>query len=261
MSVESFDTLSVLTIFICTAVFIFVSFEFGYQIGKYIRTHGEIKADTSQGPMVGGVLAMLAFVLAFTFSMAASRLDTRKQGVLEEVNAINSAYLLAELLAQPHRAEMKRLLSEYVNTRLLAIEQNDLEMAIAKSLELHKLLWAQVTVIEKQIPTVSTILFIQSINKIINVHEKRVNAAVRDRIPDSIWLTLMLITAFTMVTTGSQTGLIKTRRLIQVIPTVLAFSALITLVVDLDRPSELGQIKVSQEAMIDLQKKMNQARQ
>lgn len=260
MSVEWFDTLSIRYVFIGTAVLIFFSFEVGYQIGKYIRSHDERKADTSQGPMVGGVLILLAFVLAFTFSMAASRFDSRKQNVLEEVNAINTAYLRADLIAQPHSYQMKRLLREYVDIRLQAIEENKIEMGITKSIELQKLLWTLITEIEKQNSTASTPLLIQSVINIINLHEQRVTAGFHDRIPGSIWLTLMFITAFTMVTIGSQTGLIKTRRLTQVIPTVLAFSALIALVVDLDRPADLGQIKISQEAMVELQKRMNPAR-
>jgi formate-dependent nitrite reductase membrane component NrfD len=85
-------------------------------------------------------------------------------------------------------------------------------------------------------------------------------AATRNRIPGSIWFTLYAISAFAMLAMGSQTGLARTRRLIQVIPLVLVFSALMTLVADLDRPAELGLIKVSQEAMISLQESMDRAR-
>ena len=117
MSKELFDSLSIFSIFIGTAVFILISFEVGYQISKYAQSHYKGKIGTSQGPMVGGILAMLAFVLAFTFSMAASRFDDRKVTVLNEANAINSAYLRADLIAQPHRTEVKRLLREYVDIR------------------------------------------------------------------------------------------------------------------------------------------------
>lgn len=258
MSEAFFDTLSVFSIFIGTVLFIFVSFEVGYQVAKYIRSKDEKKTDTTQGPMVGGVLAMLAFVLAFTFSMTASRFDERKQNILLEVNEINTAYLRADLLAEPHKSEMKQLLREYVAVRLNAVEDKQIEIVISKSLEIHKRLWSLVTGAVKQNSTSLNPLLVQSVNNIINLHENRVNAAIRNRIPDSIWLTLILITAFSMVTIGSQTGLIKTRRLIQVIPAVFAFSALITLIVDLDRPAQLGQIQINHEAMIDLQLRMNQ---
>ena len=259
MSKELFDSLPIFSIFIGTAVFILLSFEVGYQISKYTQSHYEGKIDTSQGPMVGGILAMLAFVLAFTFSMAASRFDDRKEAVLNEANAINTAYLRADLISQPHKTEVKRLLREYVEIRLQSLKK--MEVALARSLELHELLWNQATLAAEKNPQNLNLLIIQSINEVINIHHKRLNVAVRNRIPADIRLTLYMITAFAMVTVGSQVGLTRTRRFNQVIPMVLAFSALITLVADLDRPAQLGLIKVSQETMIDLEKSMSRARQ
>ncbi len=255
-----FDSLSITSIYIGTAVFLLLSLEVGYQIGRYERSRSHDAGDTSQGPMVGSLLTMLAFVLAFSFSMAASRFDLRKQNVLNETNAINTAYMRADFLDQPHKSEIQRLLREYVDVRLRGIVLGNREMAVTRSLELHRLLWSQATSLARENPTVLNAQLVQSIVDIINIHEKRLTAATRNRIPGSIWLTLYAIAAFAMITMGSQTGLARTRRLIQVIPLVLAFSALITLVADLDRPAELGLIRVSQEAMIDLQKNLNRAK-
>jgi len=253
MGPELLDSLSIISVYAGTVVFILISFEVGYQIGKYARLHYCDKGDTSQGAIMGGVLAMLAFVLALTFSMAASRFDHRKQNLLGEVNAIHTAYLRTDLLAQPHRTEVRRLLREYVDMRLAGIEKAKRDMAINRSLELHQLLWSEVVAAAENSPTRLNALMVQSINEIIDIHEKRITAVLRERIPANIWLTLYAITAFGMITMGSQSGLATSRRSIQVIPTVLAFSALITLVVDLDRPADLGLIKVSQQAMFDLQ--------
>jgi hypothetical protein len=259
MGDDMFDSLSIPFIYIGTALFLLLSIEVGYQIGMYTRSRSHNTVDTSQGPMVGGILAMLAFVLAFSFSMAASRFDLRKQNVLNETNAINTAYMRADFLDQPHKSEVQRILREYVDVRLRGIEPGNREMAMTRSLELHRLLWSQATSVARENPTVLDARLVQSIVDIINIHEKRLTAATRNRIPGSIWLTLYAIAAFAMITMGSQTGLAGTRRLIQVIPLVLAFTALITLVADLDRPAELGLIRVSQEAMINLQKNMNGA--
>lgn len=256
-----FYSLSIIFIFIATTVFILLFFEVGYQIGKFYRSHYENKGDTSQGPMVSGILAMLAFMLALTFSMVASRYEIRKQNVLNEAIVINKAYLRADLVAQPYRTEVKRFLREYVDIRLQGVEKTTVERAITRSQELHKLLWTQATLAAEQNTTILTGLMIQSINEIINIHEKRLTAGFRDQIPSNIWLALYAIIAFAMITMGSQTGLAKSRRLIQVIPMTLAFSVVITLIADLDRPAELSQIKVSQEAIIDLQKSMNREKQ
>ena len=154
---------------------------------------------------------------------------------------------------------MKNFLREYVDIRLHGLK--NMEIALTRSLELHELLWGQATLAAEKNPQALNLLLIQSINEVINIHRKRLNVAVLDRIPGVIWLTLYAITAFAMVAVGSQVGLARTRRFNQVIPMVLAFSALITLIADLDRPAQLGLIKVSQEAMITLEKNMSRARQ
>jgi hypothetical protein len=147
-----------------------------------------------------------------------------------------------------------------VDVRLYGIEPGNRVKALSRSLELHRLLWSEASSVARKNPTVLNARLVQSVIDIIIIHEKRLTAATRNRIPNSIWFTLYAIAAFAMLAMGSQTGLARTRRLIQVIPLVLAFSALMTLVADLDRPAELGLIKVSQEAMIGLKESMDRAR-
>jgi hypothetical protein len=61
-----------------------------------------------------------------------------------------------------------------------------------------------------------------------------------------------------MITMGTQVGLTGKRRLVAIIPLALAFAALATVVVDLDRPRK-GLITVSQQAMVNLQTSMNRS--
>jgi len=98
--------------------------------------------------MVSGLLAMLAFVLAFTFAMAASQHNIRKQNILNEANIIGTAYLRADLLGERDETKVKQLLKEYVDIRVYAIVMGDKELIkdmLARSLEIHDLLWAKVS--------------------------------------------------------------------------------------------------------------------
>ena len=61
------------------------------------------------GVVEGAIFALMGLLIAFTFSEAASRFDTRRQLVVEEANAIGTAYLRLDLLsasAQPHCARV-----------------------------------------------------------------------------------------------------------------------------------------------------------
>jgi hypothetical protein len=258
-SANFFDSVSIFLIFFATVVFILVFFEAGFRVGKYMLSRYAKKTDAALGPMVGSTLAMLAFVLAITFSMAASRFDQRKQNLLAEVNAIEIAYLRADLLAQPQKTKIKRYLLEYVDTRLLGAEKGARESALSKTLMLHNLLWTEVKSAVQENPTRLSAMVVQSVNDIITIHEKRMTYAIRQRVPLQIWFALYAIAAFAMVAAGSQAGLSESRRILQVIPTALGFVVLMTLIIDLDRPVDVGLTKVNQTAMIDLRGKMDSA--
>jgi len=75
-----------------------LAIEGGYRLGKWRHVHAADEKDDPVGAMVGSVLGLLAIMLAFTFHLAATRFDARRHAVLEEANAIGTAYLRARLL-------------------------------------------------------------------------------------------------------------------------------------------------------------------
>src|SRR5687768_13501661 len=93
------ETMPIAGAYLCIVLLILAACEVGILIGRHHRsTRQDEGALTSLGPMVGGLLGMLAFVLAFTFSMAATHHSTRKQDVLAEAIDIGTAYLRADLI-------------------------------------------------------------------------------------------------------------------------------------------------------------------
>jgi hypothetical protein len=90
----------------------------------------------------------------------------------------------------------------------------------------------------------------------IDLHLKRVTAGIRDHIPFAIWVSLYLLTIVTMAAMGYQIGLGGSRQVIIELALAFSFSAVLVLIADLDRPLK-GTIKVSQQAMIELQEKLN----
>ena len=203
------------------------------------------------GAVVGATLGLLAFLLAFTFGMAASRYDTRKQLVLQEANAIGTTYLRVEMLPEPQRSEIRNLLREYAAQRVGGVTAIMTPEIMAKSGALHDRLWAQAVAVGGQSPNSIVVgLFVQSLNETIDLDETRVTAG-RNRIPDTIWLALYVVTILTMAAMGYQFGLTGEHSWPVTILLVLVFTTVIMLIADLDRP-QAGWLKVSQQAMIDL---------
>lgn len=263
MSRYFFESMSVGAAYVCIVLLVLASCEAGFLIGRHHqRKSRDEEAHASVGPMVGALLSMLAFVLAFTFSMAASHHDARKRNVLAEANHIGTAYLRADFLVEPQRAEVKRLLIEYVDIRLQAANPDgDWQEALKRSLEIQHLLRSRVTVAARADPAPTMALLVESINQIIDMHEQRLMDAVRARIPGGIWFGLMAIAVLAMGAMGVQLGLSGKRRLIGIVPVALAYSILATLILDLNRPQG-GFIKVGQQPMMDLRETLSrEARQ
>ncbi len=232
-----------------------LSYEVGYQTGKHTHRHKKDVDPSSLNHIVSGILGMLAFVLAFSFAMSSSQHRARRALVLDEANTVGTAYLRADLLKEPYKSNIKKLLKEYVDVRIKGANRENFVKAVQRSVELHELLWHQVSEAAQKDPSKCTLLVVKSINNVIDMHSKRIAAALRSRIPTSIFIALLAISALTMITMGVQAGLAESRKLIAVIPLILAFAVLTALVVDLDRPQR-GIIKVSQQEMIDIKKSM-----
>ena len=248
------DLLPIWGVFLATVAVVLLAVEGGFRLGQYRRRRSEQEDRPPVGEMVAATLALLAFMLAFTFGLAASRFDVRRGLVIDEANAIGTTYLRAGLLPEPHRSDVRSLLREYVDVRLEAVQPDKLSQSIGRSEELHARLWAHaVAVGEKNPGSIVVGLFIASLNEVIDLHAKRLALGVRNRIPGTIWAALSFVAIIGTSVMGFHAGLAGSGRSLALLALVLAFSAVVTLIADLDRPQE-GLLRVSQQTMIDLQK-------
>jgi ABC-type multidrug transport system fused ATPase/permease subunit len=248
------DALPLWALFIVILLVVLLSVECGYRLGRYRR--GQQEKEAPVGTMVGATLGLLAFILAFTFGLAAARFDARRQVLLDEANAIGTTYLRAGML--PERGEeIRGLLRDYVRTRLDAIQSGNVAEGVRRSENIQHQLWtAAETVGAKNPNSILVGLFVQSLNETIDLHAKRVQAGLRSRIPGAIWLCLLAVAALSLAAMGYLEGLSGTRRSLAVIAVAIAFSVVIELIADLDRPRE-GVLRVSQQALLDVQRSMN----
>ena len=251
------DALPLWSLFPVIVVLVLATIEGGYRLGSARHRRSDREKDAPVGAMVGKLtLGLLAFMLAFTFGMAASRFDTRKQLVLDEANAVGTTYLRTAMLPE-ERDDIRALLRSYVDARLEAVRSDRVAEAILRSEEIQGQLWSAATRVGLHHPDSIVVgLFVQSLNELIDIHAKRVTAGLRNRIPGAIWLVLLTIATLSLGAMGYHIGLVGTTRSLAIIVVAVSFSAVIALIADLDRPQE-GTLTVSQQALIDLQQSMN----
>ena len=249
------DFLPLWALFPITVAVAVIAVELGYRVARYRLQHSKEENPAQVGGMVGATLGLLAFMLAFTFGLAGSRFEARRQVMLSEANAIGTTYLRAKMLPEPMRTDAQNQLRGYVDLRLEAVQPGKLEQALEKSEELHHSLWSVAIATSEKDRSAITSLFIQSLNQVIDLHATRVMAGLQSRVPGVIWLVLYMLAFLAMVLLGYQSGLAGSRRSIAVIALILGFTSVLILIADLDRPGQ-GMLQVSQQAMIDLRQSM-----
>jgi hypothetical protein len=256
MTTAPLDAVPLWGMFLAFGLLLWASMESGYRLGKWRRARISDEKEQPVGAMVASILGLVALVLGFTFSLAGMRFDARRMAILEEANAIGTTYLRAKLLPEPQRSEVIRLLREYVEVRLAGVEEGKTEQALARSEELHALLWAQAAAAaEQDTSSIMTGIFIQSLNETIDLHSKRVLVGIRSRIPLVIWIGLFGLAMLGMSAVGYQAALSATRRSPAMIALILSFAVVLLFIADLDRGQE-GLIRIGQQSLIDLQKSM-----
>jgi hypothetical protein len=254
MITEPLDVLPLWLLDVCFGLALWGTLEAGYRAGRWRHVHKPDEQVQQVGAIVASILGLLALVLGFTFSFAASRFDARREAVLEEANAIGTTYLRTRLLSPDLRKQSAAALKEYVDVRLHGVRSGDPTAAIARSEELHEVLWSQAAIAGQENPTSEMVaLYIDSLNKVIDMHEVRVQAGTRSRIPVVMWSGLLVMSLLSLAAVGYQSGLSNTRRSPVKLVMILAFTIVLALIADLDR-SQQGLLRVGQQAMVDVQK-------
>jgi hypothetical protein len=152
----------------------------------------------------GATLTLLALLLGFSFSMAITRYDQRKNYEEAEANAIGTEYLRADLLPVDEAAKVRELLKDYLDERILFYRTRDageLRAINERTANLQTALWAAVLAPPAIDATRLTALAVAGMNDAIN-SQGYTQAAWRNRIPLEEWALLLTIAVCANVLVG-----------------------------------------------------------
>jgi hypothetical protein len=253
---ELLDKFPTWGLFLLSWLFTFLSIEIAFHLGHFRQGKLTSGKKIFTGPFVVASLSLSAFMIAIVFSTVHSRFNELKHIVLDEANAIGTVFIRADLLPQEDRQEIRELIQEYVNLRIDPTRgetKESIKLIIDRSEELQSELWSIAIAIAEQRPTPISALFVQSVNELIDMHEKRVTIGLHYRIAGKIWILLYGLTIITMAMGGYDTGQSGSRRSIPInLFAAAAFSLIFVLMITLDRPHQ--QLSTTTKAaLIDLQ--------
>jgi hypothetical protein len=231
--------------------------ELGFRLGAKVSRRGPT-GDAQGQALEAGILTLFGLLLAFTFSMAANRYDLRKQIVLDESNAIGTAFLRASALPEGTAANLQRLLRSYLAARLDLYRGGDVSASDAgeRAARLQKELWRLASEQARRAPTPVAALMLSALNDAIDLREKQ-SAAFENHIPETLLLFLFLISLTAMGAVGYLNGLGSRRHFVLSALFAMVVSLTLFLVLDLDRPRR-GLIRLSHESLLRLQSSFEQ---
>ena len=173
---------------------ILVCLELGYRVGQRGSAKNPETAHEGIGVLEAAVFALLGLLLAFSFAGGTSRLDTKRQLIVQEANAIGGAYSRLDLLPTDDQPEMRRLFREYLDTRLQAYEKSEEETTTVTQhvQELQQEIWSRAVAASRADPSLKlSMVLLPAINQMNDVTTMRTIAA-RTHLPGLI---LALMTA------------------------------------------------------------------
>lgn len=240
--------------FVALAAFL-VTIEVGYRIGWRHRSENSEDAKSHITALQTALLGLLALLLGFNFAMASARFDSRKALIQDEVNAIGSAYLRAELLPPEQAQQLIPALRGYLDTRINFMQAGGDEMEVkAMSKEAARAdarIWELTEKIVADNPgSWSQSFFAQSVNEMINVKWKR-SAALDNHVPEEVIYLLFLVAIGALGFIAYSYGIRGTRRHFSTAFFAVLISFVLATILDFDRPNG-GFIQVSDEEMLRL---------
>jgi len=231
-------------------------------IGQRLGDAGRKKSDKVPHIQINSVVVsafgLLTLMIAFTFQIATSRYESRKQLLMDEVTKIRTTFLRAGLIPEPFRTNTKSMLIEYVDGRLQIVYDLDaLGRLLNRSQQILDTLWKYSEILaEQDRSSEAYALFIISVNEMIDTQNQRLTVALQYRIPRAVIITLFIIEIFSMLVLGYQFGMSGKRNSRLNMVLALIFSIVIFLILVLDRP-ELGLARLNQKPMQTLHEQMH----
>jgi hypothetical protein len=230
----------------------------GLAAGRSLSHHRDTLREPF-GVVQAALLTLVGLILAFGLAMAVGRYESRRAAVVDDANAIGTAYLRAQTLQEPVRSLALPLYPRYADESIRLGEtvpgSKEQLRAIAAESALQRRLWSLAGQALAAQPSQSAPrLYVESLNEMIDMQTTRVSG-LNNRVPPPISLVQVLGAAAALGLLALYLAMLS-----RGVVTVLLAAGLLTLLLfvtfDLDRPAR-GFIKVSAAPLIAVRASMD----
>ena len=222
--------------------------DIGRRIGTRRRAQDPEGAGAGTGAVDGAVFALLGLLVAFTFSGAAARFDTRRALIVEEANAIGTAYLRLDLVPASAQPALRDLFRRYMDSRIEVYRKlpdlNAAKAELAQSAKLQADIWNQAVAAGRLegAPPAATMLLLPALNQMIDITTTRTMAG-QIHPPMVIFLMLFGLALAGALLAGYGMAGGKSRDWLHMLAFAAVLALAIYVIIDIEYP-RLGLIRV-----------------
>jgi hypothetical protein len=235
--------------------------EAGRKAGKLAMENDPIGSHQGLGPAEAGAFGLMGLIIALTFSGAASRFDERRMLIIDEANAIGTAYLRIDLLPEDAQPSIRIDFRDYLETRIelykVLSDSNKASELEQKTSSLQMKIWkASVAACNKSENMSASMLVLPALNSMFDIYSTR--TAIRQvHQPKIIFFVMIFQALVCAIIAGYGMAIKKSRSWIHLIGFTMVLLITILVVLDLEFP-RVGFIRIDDldKILSDLRKIM-----
>lgn len=202
------------------------------------------------------VFGLLGLLIAFTFSGASSRMESRRQLIIHESDAIGIAYLRIDLVPAEAQPKLRRLFRQYLEARLesheFMFDQEALKREREELARIQGEIWSAAVDASKQAPGPAGILLLPAINQMIDIADNRYTAALIHA-PVTVAVLLMCLSLLSAFLLGLALSARKSGTLLPSFLYSVAITLSLVVIMDLEFPRVgIVRLDVTDQAMVQL---------
>jgi len=223
---------------------------FAALLGWLVGRRRYVRADYANNPpaslpgdaTLGAMLALLGLLLAFTFGFVLSRAEARKLTEVEEAGAIGTAFLRADLLADPGRRDLQEAIGTYARTRLpddrVLGSSESFDEFLRTSLEAQAVLWpAAMNALHEDTSPAVAVLVANGITEVLDAHSRRLAASL-DGVPLVVKLMVLVYAIAALFFVGNHAALRGRRLTWRTFMFSIGVGTVMVVIADFERPNE-----------------------
>lgn len=214
--------------------------EIGVRLGA--RSHARDQAATEgTGSVEAALFALLGLLVAFTFSGAMNRFEVRRHLIVEEANAVGTAWLRLAMLPEVAQPAIRDQLRRYVDARLLAYQliadDEASASAFGRADDLQREIWQGAVGAVKSAEAVpgTPQLLLAALNEMFDVVTKR-TMALQTHPPEIIYWMLCVLAFATALFAGYGLGTCGSRKRLHTVTFAVAVAITVYVTMDIEYP-------------------------